>query len=423
MSQQIQPQWSAEHGRYFWQYFQDGKWVTVWKQPEQGRRSSPSHSRIDSHGTVDNSQFAAASADGEPNSIRGIGPSQSAPTSSGLVSEAVNVANSGEEADLQDNAKGRGFTIEGTWGKEPDAIHYETLDSSYYVRTSEFFVPGRMLSILYTEPAGSTTTDWDNENITIVKYGERAHTQIRRFVVVRARNEFCYGCPVFTYGKRATLKPGIRAYEHAIVYSMGQLPRLRTGETGIEKNPIPVRTPQEVSPLHQNSRINFGIHHPIQYNVKVKDLGKVAEDHIRRLIEYWQYEQNRDLFPNATTGGLAPSFSSQVYTPIYPAQGNIGHYTERATGYDQAASGYQVDRSSEYGQQGSTDYTTAGATTPGSQGGPNIQMASRYDQLGPSSYSLQGASSYAYHLQPGQYDARYSSQGNTGYSAHGYRNQ
>jgi hypothetical protein len=40
-------------------------------------------------------------------------------------------------------------------------------------------------------------------------------------------------------------------------------------------------------PLHAASRLYFGIHHPIQYNVKVKDIGFVTKEHIGRLCGYW----------------------------------------------------------------------------------------------------------------------------------------
>ncbi|CAN9457044.1 unnamed protein product [Alternaria alternata] len=43
-------------------------------------------------------------------------------------------------------------------------------------------------------------------------------------------------------------------------------------------------------PLAQASRIYFGIHHPIQYNVKVKDLGVVHQDWLTTFLGYWNME-------------------------------------------------------------------------------------------------------------------------------------
>ena len=43
-------------------------------------------------------------------------------------------------------------------------------------------------------------------------------------------------------------------------------------------------------PLAIASRIYFGIHHPIQYNVKVKDLGCVHSDWMATFSGYWKME-------------------------------------------------------------------------------------------------------------------------------------
>lgn len=44
--------------------------------------------------------------------------------------------------------------------------------------------------------------------------------------------------------------------------------------------------------LSNASRIFFGIHHPIQYNVKVKDLGYVYPNEVPRFLGYWTMENN-----------------------------------------------------------------------------------------------------------------------------------
>lgn len=38
------------------------------------------------------------------------------------------------------------------------------------------------------------------------------------------------------------------------------------------------------------SRIYFAIHHPIQYNVKVKSLGYVHPDYLPTFLGYWNQE-------------------------------------------------------------------------------------------------------------------------------------
>lgn len=44
---------------------------------------------------------------------------------------------------------------------------------------------------------------------------------------------------------------------------------------------------QGVPALSPASRIFFGIHHAIQHNVKVKDIGQVHESDIRNLLSHW----------------------------------------------------------------------------------------------------------------------------------------
>jgi hypothetical protein len=40
------------------------------------------------------------------------------------------------------------------------------------------------------------------------------------------------------------------------------------------------------------SRIYFAIHHPIQYNVKVKSLGHVHADYLPTFLGYWNQENS-----------------------------------------------------------------------------------------------------------------------------------
>ncbi|KAF5852731.1 hypothetical protein GGP41_008126 [Bipolaris sorokiniana] len=145
-----------------------------------------------------------------------------------------------------------GPEIRGTYNYNQPApnSHVESLDSSYYVRPSSFFTVGKVFSVLFSEAAGSTATAYNN-SISIVRYGEYVHSQIRRFIVVGPRHGFCFAVPIFTYGGQGIMMA------------------------------------QGVPPLSQASRIFFGIHHPTQHNVKVKEIGDVHPDHLRRLLGYW----------------------------------------------------------------------------------------------------------------------------------------
>ncbi|CAN9477946.1 unnamed protein product [Alternaria alternata] len=150
-----------------------------------------------------------------------------------------------------------------------------------------------MFAILFTDADAHAPNYVTNYNSDLshlsqsarAKYGELAHAQVRRFIVVKYRREF-----FFTYNNRATTKPGVRPDEHAIAYSYGCSPQLVAGEQELQKGPIAIVMNADERPLSTASRIYFGIHHPIQYNVKVKDLGYVHSDWMATFSGYWKME-------------------------------------------------------------------------------------------------------------------------------------
>jgi hypothetical protein len=203
--------------------------------------------------------------------------------------------------------RGIGNNVAGTYNG-PTTLHYEPIDHSFFVRPKSFFHEGRVFAVIMNETAGSnahkpidvvvdytTPSNASNASINRVKYLDNyVYTNKRRFVVVRQRKEFCFACPIFTYGRRATKKPGVRAEEHGIIYSEGRSPQLIPGELGITKSSIGVVMAEGQTDLQIESRIYYGIHHPIQYNVKVKDIGQIIQSHVPTLIGNWKEEDDKD---------------------------------------------------------------------------------------------------------------------------------
>jgi hypothetical protein len=74
------------------------------------------------------------------------------------------------------------------------------------------------------------------------------------------------------------------------VYSEGQKPHLIDGEASLPKQPICVTMTVGERPLTVYSRICFGIHHPIQHNVKPKHIGHVIKSDLARMRGYWKME-------------------------------------------------------------------------------------------------------------------------------------
>jgi hypothetical protein len=210
--------------------------------------------------------------------------------------------------------RGKGTRIEGTY--QGQGSKHEKVDPSFCWRrdAKAFFKEGRVFAMVMNETAGETAithdaTDYNTSrsgarnvqqvipkpNINSVLYKDNfVFTQTRRFVVVRQRKEFCYACPIFTYSGRATTKRGVRPAEHGIAYSIGQKAELLPGELGITKASIGVEMAAGEPVLDKASRIYYGIHHPIQYNVKVKKIGQVPQTHMASLIGNWKEEEGRD---------------------------------------------------------------------------------------------------------------------------------
>ena len=154
------------------------------------------------------------------------------------------------------------------------------------INAREFFRTGRVFAMLHTEAASEDSVRSQShykDSITVVKFGQTAYSQIRRFVVVAEKQGYCYACPISTYSNRGTLKRGCNPAEHAIVYTKGSLPSRFEGENGMTVDPIAVEAEYGVT-LEPASRVRLGKLFPIEWNVKVKNLGRVAPEHMGRFF-------------------------------------------------------------------------------------------------------------------------------------------
>ncbi|KAK1070049.1 hypothetical protein LTR74_004446 [Friedmanniomyces endolithicus] len=169
----------------------------------------------------------------------------------------------------------------------------ESLFTSFRIvqQPETFFVVGRAFSILWSEPAGESSTEVtsmvsndvapNHSPFTTGRYGTRVYSKVRRFVVVRAGAAYCTALPILTYGGMGVAKPGVVKSEHAIIYSGHQslatrpeeLPR--RGELPMQAQPIRLVLDERPKRLDPMSRINCARVHTIEHNVKVKPLGMV----------------------------------------------------------------------------------------------------------------------------------------------------
>ncbi|KAL5371839.1 hypothetical protein DPSP01_013954 [Paraphaeosphaeria sporulosa] len=217
---------------------------------------------------------------------------------------------------------------------DPENGWTEGLDSSYRMRTGSeaynFFRVGKVFSMLHIQAASANELAPISDNITVVKYGERAFSQIRRFVIVEVRRGYVYACPISTYSRRGTLKHGCVPSEHSVVYLSGTAPTTFAGEMegGLCKEPIAV-IPADVSvQMHPASRIHYAKSYPIEMNVKVKDIGDVEPAHLSLILRYYR-EENSFQDNGSNTSYTTPQYS----TSRYPISQNQSTYANSQTSY------------------------------------------------------------------------------------------
>ncbi|KAF2823153.1 hypothetical protein CC86DRAFT_300156 [Ophiobolus disseminans] len=160
--------------------------------------------------------------------------------------------------------------------------------------------------MLWSETAGETLTrrtDTENSKVTVHpniiegRFGEKIHSTIRRFVIVRVNRQqhFVEACAITTYGERGVLKPGCNASEHTIAYLRGRQPQYYPGEyeKGMTKTPIAIEPTDPNEKMLPSSRLRLGKTYSIECNVKVRDIGNVALEHKTTLLRY--YQESKDL--------------------------------------------------------------------------------------------------------------------------------
>jgi hypothetical protein len=220
--------------------------------------------------------------------------------------------------------RGEGALVHGEY-VAGQTLHYEKLDPSFFVREASFFTVGKVFAVMWNETAGSTVkpTDYNtSKSINQVKYaGNYVHTNVRRFIVVKRQVEFCYACPIYTYGGRATTKMGVRPEQHGVAHTWDVMPQLLQGEVGITKAAIRVVMTTTGSRLDNTSRVYYGIHHPVQYNVKVKDIGYVPQAEIPTLIGNWREEDERE---SRQAAEVTDNAEQEELPPVHEEQSSQG---------------------------------------------------------------------------------------------------
>jgi hypothetical protein len=150
---------------------------------------------------------------------------------------------------------------------------------------SRFFKKGRVFKALWTEPAGDVTNSEDAFVIPS-RYGENAFTKIRHFVVAREKQGCCLCLMLNTYHRQGASKDGIKAENYAAVYPLGGEPEVGPNEN-MTKEPFPIKVEEAGESIDPTSRIDFGRVYTVEHNIKVLKVGRIPNDFLPRLEEYF----------------------------------------------------------------------------------------------------------------------------------------
>jgi len=140
--------------------------------------------------------------------------------------------------------------------------------------------------MIWEEPAGRTRGDASTQGSSCCsKTSNFSYVEIRRFVVIRNKGPSSLCAPIQTYRRQGTLRLGVIAEDHGIIYtgtSGSEPPDLLLGENGLTKGALRVE-PNGDEALDDTSRVNYGKTYTVEHNVKVLNIGVVAPEHLKLL--------------------------------------------------------------------------------------------------------------------------------------------
>ncbi|ORY18180.1 hypothetical protein BCR34DRAFT_473748 [Clohesyomyces aquaticus] len=152
--------------------------------------------------------------------------------------------------------------------------------------------------MLWSEPAGMSNPGQTrgSTHFSLVCINEAAYSEIRRFVVIQNKGSFSQCIPIQTYRGQGATKLGLVVEDHGVIYTghYGEGPPPPLPGEAMTKHPIRVDSVYEEM-LESSSRINFGKPYAVEHNVKVCNIGMVADEHLHLLIGYFRQTMDMPL--------------------------------------------------------------------------------------------------------------------------------
>ncbi|KAF2257550.1 hypothetical protein CC78DRAFT_222639 [Lojkania enalia] len=102
------------------------------------------------------------------------------------------------------------------------------------------------------------------------------HGKTRRFVVIRSKSKHCLCLPIHTYSRQATSKPGTNPEDHAPLVREGSEPEFHPHEQQDKlKQSLSIIIEDDGIPWSPLSRINFSKVYTVEYNLRVRKIGRI----------------------------------------------------------------------------------------------------------------------------------------------------
>lgn len=193
-----------------------------------------------------------------------------------------------------------------------EAGPFKTLSAKYVLKNGKFFAAGAVFAVLWHEAVGESLPeatipeyekageqDLISKNMSIGAYGEKIFSHVRRMVVIRNREGYCWCLPINSYGGQGIKKPGLKKVEreaHTIIYDSKYetAPQPLADEPPIRKRPIPV-VMSKGQTLNRASRLHYGKPYSIDWNTKIMPVGQVVKNFLPVLLA----EAAAELFPES----------------------------------------------------------------------------------------------------------------------------
>jgi hypothetical protein len=150
---------------------------------------------------------------------------------------------------------------------------------------SRFFKKGRVIKVLWTEPAGNVSESEDSFVIPS-RFGEKAFAKIRRFVVVREMQDCCWCLMLNTHHSKGASKAGVNPDNYAAVFPLGGTFQLGPDEN-LTKEPFPIKVEVSGESISPKSRLNFGRIYTLEHNIRVKKVGRIPDQYLQQLDDYF----------------------------------------------------------------------------------------------------------------------------------------